>query len=457
MRFCLMVLVVIAVVKVPALAAETTVYGLDSYPADVLAVQFAVDNYQKVILEGTFDFGVGWVDITMPGLTIEGSENGCLIKNGDWPFSAYPIGSDTPYNLTIRNLVIDNPGDYGIYVYGVKATDNLLVIEGCTITNAILQGIHWCNSWGSAMICGNTITGHLNSYGIGTHDNVGSAPGDYLKIIGNTIDGRAGLVSLRNDMTVTIEENSVRVTSAGIGFQSAGLPYTQRDPNLVLPGVVRNNSIEMLANSFALFIGDYYHGACNVLVQNNTAFGSCMSGIWTGPWGGWNTIMNNDFSGLTTYDAQVWASARHDVFTENVFGPVEYITAVDMFFAPHPMNVPEPTSYNTFMKNDYRLTGLPGWDDGAGCILLGFDWSYGSYPYNDVSNNLIFESGGFPVGTGGASFQVNDLGSNNRVIGLPACNVTNPGIGQDIQEARQKAVDALALLNEETAAEAVKK
>jgi hypothetical protein len=453
----MMVLVVTAVASAPAQAATTTVYGTDAFPADVNAVQFAVDNFQHVILDGTFDFGTGWVDITMPDLTLEGSENGCLIKNGDWAFFVSTDGVNTPSNLTIRDLVIDNPGGYGIYIYNVKVPGNLTVVEGCTITNAIYQGIHWCNNWGSAMICGNTITGHTNSYGIGTHDNAGSTPDDFLKIIGNTIDGRAGLVSLRNDMAVTIEDNSVRVASAGIGFQSAGMLFTQRDPGIVIPGVVQNNSIEMLGSSFALFIGDFYHGACNVLVQGNTIFGYCQVGLWTGPWGGWNTIMNNDFSGLTTYDAQVWASARHDVFTKNIFGPVEYITAIDMFFAPHPMNVPEPTSYNTFMKNDYRLTGLPGWDYGAGCILMGFDWSYGSYPVNDVSNNLIFESGGFPEDTGGAKFHVNDLGFNNRVIGHPAVGITNPGIGQDIQEARQQAMEALALLNEETTSEVVKK
>ncbi|MFA9454141.1 MAG: right-handed parallel beta-helix repeat-containing protein, partial [Candidatus Aminicenantaceae bacterium] len=335
MQFCLMVLVVVTVAKVPVLAAEITVYGENNPVVDVPAVQFAVDTYKNVILEGTFDFGTSWVDITMPGLTLEGSENGCLIKNGDWPFGAYPIGSNTPYNLTIRNLVIDNPGDYGIYVYGVKAPDNLMVIEGCTITNAILQGIHWCNNTGSAEISGNSILGHASSYGIGTHDNAGNTSGDYLRIIGNTIDGRAGLVSLRNDMAVTIEDNSVKVASAGIGYQSAGAPFTQRDPDVVIPGVIRNNSLEM-SNSFAMFLGDYYHGATNVLVQNNTITGYCMVGMWVGPWGGWNTIMENDLSGLTTYDAQVWESARHDVFTKNVFGPVEYITAIDIYSDPHP-------------------------------------------------------------------------------------------------------------------------
>ena len=130
MRFCLMVLVVAAIVKAPVFAAEITVIGSDSWPADFLAVQDAVDNYQKVILEGTFDFGTDWIWITMPDLTIEGSANGCLIKNGDWAFVAEPDGFNTPSNLTIRNLVIDNPGGYGIYIYNVKVPGNLTVIEG---------------------------------------------------------------------------------------------------------------------------------------------------------------------------------------------------------------------------------------------------------------------------------------------------------------------------------------
>ena len=213
----------------------------------------------------------------------------------------------------------------------------------------------------------------------------------------------------------------------------------------------------MLERSIALFLGDYYHGATNVLVQNNMIFGYCQAGMWIGPWGGWNTITENDLSGLTTYDAQVWESARHDVFKRNIFGPIDnWITAIDMFSWGHDMALPEPTAFNSFLKNNYRMTGLPGWDEGAGVFIIGYDWGWPG-ALNEVRDNLIFESGGFPVGTGGAKFQVNDLGINNRVIGHPAVGLTNPGIGQTMKEARQQAMEALMQMNAGMAVEPVKK
>ncbi|RKX31589.1 MAG: hypothetical protein DRP71_13225 [Verrucomicrobia bacterium] len=98
---------------------------------------------------------------------------------------------------------------------------------------------------------------------------------------------------------------------------------------------------------------------------------------------------------------------------------------------------------NSFVRNDYRDSGVAGWNSdgsgGPGCVLLA--------PLSDKwpppVNNLVKENGGFPRGTN-AKTQVLDLGVNNRVVGHPANHVLAPGIGQRIQELRQAIEDAEA-------------
>jgi hypothetical protein len=61
-----------------------------------------------------------------------------------------------------------------------------------------------------------------------------------------------------------------------------------------------------------------------------------------------------------------------------------------------------------------------------------------------VKNNLIFESGSFPPGTGGAARQVTELNiminpdtglpyvHDNRIVGVSARGREDPGIGQAV-------------------------
>jgi hypothetical protein len=71
-------------------------------------------------------------------------------------------------------------------------------------------------------------------------------------------------------------------------------------------------------------------------------------------------------------------------------------------------------------------------------------WAWGTGVGTEVKNNLISETGRFPVGTGGPNNQVYEfnlstpaLCYNNRIVGLPANHIMNPGIGQRIKQARQ--------------------
>ena len=88
---------------------------------------------------------------------------------------------------------------------------------------------------------------------------------------------------------------------------------------------------------------------------------------------------------------------------------------------------------HSILRNDYKeiVSG--------NCVTL---WN--------SDDNMVFESGNFPLGTD-AMMQVLDFGTNNRVIGHPADHVSDPGIGQEIQ---QVAAELAAMEEELIAAEA---
>jgi hypothetical protein len=88
----------------------------------------------------------------------------------------------------------------------------------------------------------------------------------------------------------------------------------------------------------------------------------------------------------------------------------------------------------------------------AGAILLASHAEFQVYADvgTEVKDNLVFEAGRFPRGTGGASSQVTVLDDlvnpetgmpyvhDNRIVGLPASGLSDPGIGQAV--ARVKAL-----------------
>jgi len=83
-------------------------------------------------------------------------------------------------------------------------------------------------------------------------------------------------------------------------------------------------------------------------------------------------------------------------------------------------------SGNSFVDNDFTESGIQGKKNGDQvCILLA----------ETTHDDLVKESGKFPHGTGDARFQVSDLGTNNRVAGLPANSADSKdrGIGQRLK------------------------
>jgi hypothetical protein len=144
---------------------------------------------------------------------------------------------------------------------------------------------------------------------------------------------------------------------------------------------------------------------------------------------------------------QMWFGRHSDgnIVSGNIWGPVHSdAVAVVLVSQRH-----TPSSNLSILENNYRQCGVPGWAmaDGPGCVLLA----------NGTQDSFVFESGNFPVGTGGAKNQVLDLtkeltgSTTNRVIGHPAdflVESLNPGIGQRLQEVMDQ-LDALPHAEEE--------
>jgi len=76
------------------------------------------------------------------------------------------------------------------------------------------------------------------------------------------------------------------------------------------------------------------------------------------------------------------------------------------------------------VKNDYTESGAPG-------LAASDPWSGNThYLFEECSDSLVFDSGGFPPGQGGASNHVTDVGVNNRIVGEPPSTTGATGVGQ---------------------------
>jgi hypothetical protein len=151
--------------------------------------------------------------------------------------------------------------------------------------------------------------------------------------------------------------------------------------------------------------------------------------------------MDNDFSALQAS----WPIESYgpSIIYDNVFGPQPpgtkdaIVALVSAHYQYTTAPAPHPFEGAVVAKNDYRATGV-----GSGAILLATspELGWGGLPI-ELKNNLVFESGGFPPGTGGAAEQVTLVAGminpatglpyvhDNRIVGEPASELMEPGIG----------------------------
>ncbi|MHC4581170.1 MAG: NosD domain-containing protein, partial [Planctomycetota bacterium] len=124
-----------------------------------------------------------------------------------------------------------------------------------------------------------------------------------------------------------------------------------------------------------------------------------------------NTVSGTALSGLLLY------RSSNCIATQNTFSGLDALDAV--VFVDRGVGVDDQAGNHSIMGNDYTQVGSTGF----GCVAL---WA--------SNDNYVFESGNFPPGTGGATNNILDYGTNNRVVGHPANHVSDPGIGQQLQQ-----------------------
>ena len=129
---------------------QVTVVGRDDPLTDVRIVQDAVDNYDEVVLRGTFNFGTNYVRVSRSvSIRGEGSEKGVptvnVYKKGwSFPFSHYDYvfcvnGEDI--DVSIENIHISDFN--GIGIYGHSGNSITLKNNRITLDTGIGRGFAW--------------------------------------------------------------------------------------------------------------------------------------------------------------------------------------------------------------------------------------------------------------------------------------------------------------------------
>jgi hypothetical protein len=425
--------------------------------------------------------------LTGRGFAVWMRANGCPMKilnntlTGAYGAYVYPNDGDV---LISGNTI--NSRVYGMYV--MQNTHECIVTDNTVFGYMEGQGIHVCTTpgYGKVLISGNSVYGPRA--GINIHDLGLASQAVPAEITDNHLEPTFalptgyligafafGVFGYSNKSPVNVVNNAIRVIADQPGDNpntgQLGMYFYSWDPRNGLDQengavLIKGNDVEIRypmpdvpdysLQTCGMLLGDGGGGLSNVTVEGNRLTGSVMDGI-TRLWYGKNSVISgNDLSGLQTWEAQIWAVAGETVVKDNILGFANHIPgyswgvllgsaslAPGTVWPPNPIPfpMPYPTENCVLTGNDYRATGLPGWDNGSGCIILqSFADVVGGFG-TEVRDNLVKETGRFPQGTGGASKQVfenktaSGLVHDNRVVGLPANFVANPGIGTRLKAA----------------------
>ena len=468
-------------------AAQTTVTGTGNPAVDVPAVQNAVDLFDTVYLEGNFDFGTQFVQVSRPDVTLtaqtlgDATITGVLWDQRDdgdpWKDNPYEglihvegDGVTVPTGFTMTNLIFECSAlefrSNAVSIYNIEDPTNVTTIENNIIRNINFQagGLHTAWVHGKIHIKNNEFSGWRAIF---TFPMGGGTAGELLEIGNNAITGFTWAALLQvHYMEVDVHDNTITGGALGITSNnwsvdqiSVDPPYYPRDPMAEPATTIRNNFFDCYV--LAVWLGEGGAASINHRVTENTIIGSAMwGGIWMTPFCMYNTIVNNDLSDFTcTFEQLSIPGVGHKV-ADNILG-----SSADSVYPPvliYSINedggfaVPHDTYGIVVMKNDYRNAEVPGWNTGLGCIMLGENFNPNpAFPLRKVRDCFIFEEGRFPKGTGGASKQILNLlppggvSENNRIVGHPANYIVDPGIGQIMKEAREELMILMAELEEQ--------
>jgi hypothetical protein len=395
--------------------AETVVFPTGSHPADVQAVQEAVNGGGTVLLKAinadgvptAFDFGPpvsgsGWVQLTaaveVRGEAAAGTRT--TIRGGDTPF----FGA-RPIRTAFRGIRFDRPRGAAIMLVasaGVEITDN--VITG-------VVGFPWFEDnrkgqavWllgrpagGAGPITGTVTIARNVIADIDAEDGLGLALVGFeadVTVAGNDIRGtnfmgilafgHSGRVSIEDNVVVPGPERFPGIYSVGQGIQVGPLFAGQYEVPTA-PAVIRRNRVSCenpIADGIALYGGD--DRLENSVIAANRV-----------------TMHGSFFGGITLYDNVSYTA----VALNKVNGSGAYALDVPTTFTPGTLQ-----RGNVFLAND-----IGGFTEGVADVWLG---------ESAVETWVVACRG-----------TVLDEGINNHVVG---CSPAQPGaraaapIGRDL-------------------------
>lgn len=416
-----------------ATGTATTIDGTSAYPDDVEAVQAALDDpsFDTVILNGTFDFGDGGVQITRPNVTLTGPAT--ILGGGKqiehpwiwWWWYAVEVAA---VETTVENLTFVGCNDTGILVHLAGSADGHVDIAGNSFT--------WCPAPIAALP--ETTGGEVS---IGIHDNTISSC--LFGVIGESNVPLTYSMDIRNNRFEDIWLDGVQVFSVSAPLEIIDNEFAAGEAAVFVgswwvggeidpeygdnpPVNIIGNTIDIIDYGTGVIVGTSAHGINNVLVKDNVLTGEAGYGaLMKQPYGSNNRFVGNDLSELTSYGPQLWLlGGRDNLFLDNKLGKTEdwgfdflpgtvFERTAATLSSPinwHPENLgtPDPVnSGNVFIANDYRATGLPGWDDmypeeAGSVLLLNFVTRYPAdfsiaYEEEVTTENVIVELGKFPT------------------------------------------------------------
>jgi parallel beta-helix repeat protein len=478
---------IVIMICVPANATETTLVGTGDPGVDFPAVQNAVDNYDIVNLQGTFDFTGAPGSLMMTrDVVLRGQDDDAgmakIIANNNSPaISIWNPGGTVEFdNLDIESAMLfiihigaiwgpplDACKDLKVKnckIVGTHPTPACIATFGSVMGTVYLEGNHivghWCAAdWGAYVGSMSNCKWEVYSntfVAIGLCLDLPASKG--IRIENNHIEGPEILHCPATQGEIVVKNNTMIQSGHRVymGSSDAFVMFASHQPGFS-GGQITGNTIAMNPSEgeplswlipvicladFGVIPGWPGSGVHGVLVQDNTITGKADFGIVLAQGSSNNIIKGNNLENFTAVQFGLVGSAQiilgggsnHNMLTENIIGPLGVGASAGITCFEGAFN-------NNFINNDYRQSGIPGIATSElPCVFL--NW--------DTDNNLVFESGGFPQETDAKS-QVLDLGTfysqwtgyANRVIGHDADTYAqqedmNPGIGQRKKDALEQ-------------------
>ena len=448
-------LAIVITAGAPARATETTLIGQNNPAVDFPAVQTAVDNYDIVNLQGTFDFtGVPGSlmitrDVVLRGQDDDAGMAKIIANNGvEVAVRVYNPGG----TVELDNLDIESALGRLIHVgwaiwwpSGDACKD--LKVKNCRIVGASACIGTFGGIRGTVYLEGNYISGQwcAGDWGwwVGTVGNcaweirsntlvatmlcLDPIASKGVRIENNQCEGPAILDCIATQGEIVVRNNTMiqsghylwddAQTAFGVFLSHQdGFSGGEISGNTIVMNPSENDPEHPYSIVPAIGLTDAWAsaGTHGVLVQDNTITGKADWGIMLDGGASDNVIKGNSLEDFTAVPFGQYGAAQilisgggyDNLLMDNVIGPLGSGAGAGILCW---------VGYNNdFIKNDYTQSGIPGIKNGgAPCLYL-----------NVASQeNFVHESGGFPPGTGGAKNQVVNLSfdedgnTTNTVIG----------------------------------------